>query len=332
MKELQGGGAAGELIRSMDWASTALGSIETWPIALRTALGLLLNSRFPMFLWWGPELIQFYNDAYTPSFGQGKHPAAMGQPGRACWGEIWPIIWPQIDDVLNRGQASWNEDQLVPILRNGRLEEVYWTYGYSPAFDDYGAITGVLVTCTETTQRVIAARRLRVLADLAESIAVATEPPEVDRIAIEALGRATFDAPFAFLCRQHAGGGPYRVTYSTGISEARCVELLERLDLGVPESSQASVPISDGQSISAGQWPEPVKDLFVESISDGSGRSRGKLVLGLSSRLGFDAAYRDFFAQVAERIGLGQMPSAFVHYRRTSATTYSYRRRSRPPS
>ena len=188
MTALQGGGAAGELIRSLDWASSPLGAMENWPIGLKAVLGLLLNSRFPMFLWWGPELIQFYNDAYTPSFGEGKHPQAMGQPGRECWGEIWPIIWPQIDDVLSRGKASWNEDQLVPILRNGRLEEVYWTYGYSPAFDDGGAIAGVLVVCTETTSRVLAERRLRALADLTESIALAGDPSAVDRIALETLG------------------------------------------------------------------------------------------------------------------------------------------------
>ncbi|HEY3253778.1 MAG TPA: hypothetical protein VGJ91_07515, partial [Polyangiaceae bacterium] len=142
MTAVRGGGDCGELIRSLDWSSSVLGPLEAWPVGLMTALGLVLNSRFPMFLWWGPELIQFYNDAYRPSFGEGKHPTAMGQRGRDCWGEIWPLIWPQIDDVLSRGKASWNEDQLVPILRNGRLEEVYWTYGYSPAFDDQGAIAG----------------------------------------------------------------------------------------------------------------------------------------------------------------------------------------------
>lgn len=109
-----------------------------------------------MFLWWGPELIQFYNDAYLPSFGQGKHPLAMGQRGEECWPEIWPLIHPQIQDVMERGIASWHEDQLVPIYRNGRLEDVYWTYGYSPVFDEHGAIAGTLVVCLETTNEVVA--------------------------------------------------------------------------------------------------------------------------------------------------------------------------------
>lgn len=126
---------------------------------------MILHSRQPMFLWWGEELIQLYNDAYLPSFGVGKHPAAMGQRGRDCWQEIWPIIWPQIDDVMSRGKASWNEDALVPIFRNGRLEDVYWTYGYSPVYDDVGGIGGTLVVCTESTGRVVAERALRAMTE-----------------------------------------------------------------------------------------------------------------------------------------------------------------------
>ncbi|MEO7109140.1 MAG: ATP-binding protein [Polyangiaceae bacterium] len=156
---LEDGGEAGALVRSIDWAKTPLGPIASWPTSLKTTVGTILHSRHPMFLWWGPELIQFYNDAYTPSFGKGKHPVAMGQAGKDCWQEIWPIIWPQIDDVMSRGRASWNEDQLVPIWRNGQIEEVYWTYGYSPVFDESGSIAGTLVVCTETTARVLGEKR-----------------------------------------------------------------------------------------------------------------------------------------------------------------------------
>ena len=157
---LSGGGICGQVARDTDWSLTPLGPAESWPQSLKTTVSILLNSRHPMFLWWGPELVQLYNDAYMPSFGVGKHPAAMGQPGRLCWQEIWPIISPQIEDVMQRGKASWNEDHLVPIFRNGRIEEVYWTYGYSPVLDESGAVGGTLVVCTETTGRVVAARRL----------------------------------------------------------------------------------------------------------------------------------------------------------------------------
>ncbi|RYZ42243.1 MAG: PAS domain S-box protein [Myxococcaceae bacterium] len=156
-----GNGEMAALMRAKDWTASPLGPVEGWPISLRTLVRTMLHSRHPMFLWWGSRLIQFYNDAYVPSFGRGKHPSALGQPGRDCWPEIWPIIGPQIDDVMHAGKASWNEDQLVPIYRNGTLEEVYWTYGYSPVFDDAGRIGGTLVVCTETTTRVLGERALR---------------------------------------------------------------------------------------------------------------------------------------------------------------------------
>jgi signal transduction histidine kinase len=141
--------------RAFDWSSTSLGPVETWPQSLRTTVGTMLSSKHPMFVWWGPDLIQIYNDGYRPSFGTtGRDIAALGARGREHWAEIWPIIGPQIEGVLKRGEATWHEDQLVPIERNGRLEEVYWTYGYSPLRDDDGSIQGVLVVVQETTERV----------------------------------------------------------------------------------------------------------------------------------------------------------------------------------
>jgi hypothetical protein len=98
-----------------------------------------------MFLWWGEELIQFYNDAYRPSLGnKGKHPKALGQKVVDSWPEIWDIIYPLIHQVLTTGKATWSEDQLVPIYRNGSIEDVYWTFGYSPVRGDTDKIEGVL--------------------------------------------------------------------------------------------------------------------------------------------------------------------------------------------
>ena len=121
-----------------------------------------------MFLWWGPDLVQIYNDGYKPSFGtSGRDIIALGAKGREHWDEIWPIIGPQIEGVLARGESTWHEDQLVPIERNGRVEDVYWTYGYSPVRDDDGCIAGVLVVVQETTSRVNTAREhIRLLKEL----------------------------------------------------------------------------------------------------------------------------------------------------------------------
>ncbi len=152
---LKNGGEMGKLTRQFDWASTAIGSPETWPQSLKTLLSVILNSRFPMFLWWGDDLIQFYNDAYRPSLGiNGKHPKALGQQGEICWPEIWPTIKPLIDQVLQNGESTWNEDQLIPIYRNGKIEDVYWTFSHSPVEDDNGITAGVLVVCNETTEKV----------------------------------------------------------------------------------------------------------------------------------------------------------------------------------
>jgi PAS domain S-box-containing protein len=154
-----GPGEMRALCRAFDWSSTPLGPSTAWPQSLRTTTGILLASRNPMFLWWGPELIQIYNDAYRPSFGaEGRHPRALGMPGRECWTDIWEVIGPQIEQVMTTGEATWHEDQYLPIERNGRLEDVWWTYSYSPVYDEEGRIAATLVVCQETTTRVIGQR------------------------------------------------------------------------------------------------------------------------------------------------------------------------------
>src|SRR6476619_5755210 len=104
------GGEMGAFMRAKDWSNTSLGSPQHWPQSLRTTLNILLNSKFPMFLWWGPDLICFYNDAYRPSLGQnGKHPFILGMQAADAWTEIWEIIKPLIDQVLTGGEATWSE-------------------------------------------------------------------------------------------------------------------------------------------------------------------------------------------------------------------------------
>jgi signal transduction histidine kinase/PAS domain-containing protein len=147
--------------RAFDWASTPLGPTPGWSRSLRTIVSTMMESRHPMFLWWGADLVQIFNDGYLPSFGNtGRDVTALGARGREHWAEIWPVIGPQIEQVMTTGEATWHEDHLVPIERNGRLEDVYWTYGYSPVRDDDGAIAGVLVLVQETTLRVQALAEL----------------------------------------------------------------------------------------------------------------------------------------------------------------------------
>ena len=159
---LSGGGEMGALMRIRDWRLSPIGEPQNWPQSLKTAVRLLLSSGHPMFIWWGPRLIQFYNDAYRLSIGPERHPSALGQEGRACWDEIWHIIGPQIEQVMSGRGSTWHENALVPITRNGRREDVYWTYSYNPIDDPVAptGVGGVLVVCTETTQVVEGARRL----------------------------------------------------------------------------------------------------------------------------------------------------------------------------
>jgi hypothetical protein len=154
---LTGDGEMARLMRSNDWSQTTLGDPATWPQALRTAVRLLLNSGHPMYIWWGPQGACLYNDAYRQSIGPERHPSSLGRPAREVWEEIWHIIGWQVDQVMSGGKATWHENALVPITRNGRREDVYWTYSYSPIDDATAAngVGGVLVVCTETTQSVL---------------------------------------------------------------------------------------------------------------------------------------------------------------------------------
>jgi PAS domain S-box-containing protein len=154
-----GTGEIADLIRASDWTQNPLGPIPTWPPLLITTINTLLASRHPLLLWWGPELIQFYNDAYRPSLGKIKHPRALGQRGKDCWYEVWDHIGPQIQSVLHNGVSTWNQNQHLPVYRNDdSLEDAWWTYSYSPLRDVDGHICGVFVVVSETTSAILAER------------------------------------------------------------------------------------------------------------------------------------------------------------------------------
>jgi PAS domain S-box-containing protein len=186
---LAGDGEMARLMRAKDWSRTVLGPPERWSQPLRTAVRLMLNCGHPMYIWWGPEGACLYNDAYRRSIGPERHPGSLGRPAREVWAEIWHIIGGQIEQVMAGGPATWHENALVPITRNGRLEDVYWTYSYSPIDDEDApsGVGGVLVVCTETTQSVLSARRdatdrerlLQLLKQMPGFVGVLTGPDHV---------------------------------------------------------------------------------------------------------------------------------------------------------
>jgi signal transduction histidine kinase/CheY-like chemotaxis protein len=159
---LSGGGDMGRRIRAHPWHETPLGPPEDWPQGLRTALRILLTTQHPIFIFWGRELICFYNDAYSRSLGPEQHPSMLGKPARTQWPLIWDVIGPQIDQVMAGGGATWHENQKLVIERHGKVEDIYWTYSYGP-IDEQTApnhVGGVLVICNETTQQVMSQRRM----------------------------------------------------------------------------------------------------------------------------------------------------------------------------
>jgi len=148
-------GEMGRLVSDHDWSKTSIGNIPDWPLSLRITLYNVLHSGFPMFLFWGEEFLCFYNDAFRPSLGaEGKHPA-IGKKAIVVWGEIWHIVGPLLQKVFVTGEAVVFEDALIPFYRNGKVEEIYWTFTYSPALGEADKICGVLVTCMETTKYVL---------------------------------------------------------------------------------------------------------------------------------------------------------------------------------
>lgn len=167
---LAGQGEMARLTREKDWSKHPMGSPDTWPATLKILLSTLLANKFPMSLFWGEALYCFYNDAYRPSLGnEGRHPDILGLPAKEAWPEIWDTIGPLIQQVLEGGESIWREDQLIPILRNGRMEDVYWTFSYSAVKDSEGGISGVLVTCSETTDTVISLAGSKDIAQRAEA-------------------------------------------------------------------------------------------------------------------------------------------------------------------
>jgi signal transduction histidine kinase len=190
---LAGGGEMGALMRATDWSRTPLGPLATWSTTLRSVVSMALHNAFPMCVWWGDDLLCLYNDAYRPILG-GKHPSALGAPGREVWSEIWPIVGPQADRILAGGAATWNEHLLLPMMRKGWLEETYFTFSYSPITHE-ASVAGVLITCQETTLEVQNKRQLDTLRELGTGLARARTQREVVTVAAQVLSRNDADLP-----------------------------------------------------------------------------------------------------------------------------------------
>ena len=215
---LSGGGEMGALIRAKDWSATPLGPTHGWPQSLRTSVSTCLNCAFPILVWWGPDLVKLYNDAYALILGA-KHPAALGAPGREVWPEIWDVIGPMLHRVLGDGLATRAEDLLLPLRRHGYAEECYFSFSYSPIRDESGGVGGVFCPVIETTERVIGERRQRLLRQLAERTPDLRDAEAACAAAAVCVAEeAARDLPFAAFYLVDAAGASARLAAAAGLA------------------------------------------------------------------------------------------------------------------
>jgi hypothetical protein len=200
----------------VDWAATPLGPTAGWPQSLRTAVSILLSSRFPMWLAWGPELTFFCNAAYRRDTLGRKYPWALGRPASEVWAEIWADIGPRIDTVLTTAESTWDEALLLFLERSGYPEETYHTFSYSPLRDEDGAVVGMLCVVSEDTDRVIGERRMATLRDLGSDPSVVRTEQETLDFAGRQLGRNLRDLPFTLTYLFEEDGGARLALASVG--------------------------------------------------------------------------------------------------------------------
>ncbi|NRQ33914.1 SpoIIE family protein phosphatase [Nonomuraea sp. NN258] len=211
------GGTMGAIMRDHVWEETPLGAVHTWPQSLRSSVSICLTSRFPMIIYWGPDLTVLYNDAYAPILAT-KHPWALGRPAHECWAEIWDVIEPMLSQVLHRGRATYSDDLLLILHRSGFPEECYFTFSFSPIRDETGGVGGVFCAVTETTQQVISARRLATLRALGERTATVDAAADACAHAAQVFARNTNDVPFALLYLLDEDGQHARLAGSSGLA------------------------------------------------------------------------------------------------------------------
>ena len=299
------------LMRSFDWASSAVGPPENWPETLRTSVQICLGSRHPIVLWWGRSTFtQFYNDAYISFLGNAKHPAFLGRSGKECWSEIWPTMWPMWEKVFATGEATWSEDFLYVLNRNLPQEEGYFNFSYSALRGDAGTVEGIFCACYETTGRVVGERRLRTLRDLGQTAAQAKTAEAACELTANILASNPADIPFALIYLLDMETKQARLAGVTGV-EAGSGVAPRLIDFGegatdsswplqrVFETSSAEL-LSDlltrFGSLPEGRWAQaPETAIVLPVAAAGQSRSTAFLVAAFSPRCVVDEDYRTFF-------------------------------------
>jgi PAS domain S-box-containing protein len=315
---LQGKSAMGALVRGKDWSRTPLGDPKGWSQSLRSAASICLGSEFPVAIYWGPELVLLYNDAWIPLLGE-KHPWVLGLPARGVWPEIWGTIRRLLDQVMTTGEATRSKDQLLAVRRQGYTEECYFDYTFSPIRGDGGEVEGIFNAVMETTDRVVGERRLLTLRELAGNVAEARSVDLACHATGRTLMRASADIPFALLYLLSRDGTEARLTEAVGLEAGTAASPL-KISIQGPDWEIARV-VQTGEaqllenlettvsSLPGGPWPEaPGSALAIPIARAGSARPCGVLVAGISPRRALDAEYRNFL-----EIATGHISQAFAN-------------------
>ena len=311
---LAGGGELGARLRAYPWDTTSLGSPETWPQSLKMAIRIMLTSRQPIWIGWGEDLTYFYNDAYKSIIG-GKHPWALGRPTREVWSEIWPEIGPMLDTALGGDQGTYVESQLLIMERNGYPEETYYTFSYSPIPNDDGSVGGIFCANSEDTQRVIGARQLALLRDLAADAGHARNWREACGRSAIALERNPHDLPFAMIYVAERDASSAELAGACGIApghpaapETIGVNGGPPWPIGQVLQSQSVRVVANlgalfGADIPAGPWPHPpTQAALIPVLPTGDTGRAAVLVVGLNPFRLFDDDYRGFLGLAAGQI------------------------------
>ena len=307
----------GQLLRTFDWSKSPLGEPDQWPQSLKTAVSIVLRSSYPMFIWWGPELINLHNDAYVPLMGH-KHPAFLGKPANELWSEIWQeSLLPMKNLVFDQQESIYGQDLMLLLERKEFPEEGYFNFSYSPIIDENGEVGGLFCACHEETGKVLQQRRLQTLNALTSRVLSAKTKVDVGRIAIDVLGQNYKDIPFsAFYLLDPNGQEAQLIHYSGILPEENPFEKTVSLaDDATGDFWQLTTVQKTGQPIRIQGASKKIRKV-VQSLTDrvpdnafilpvqkaGSENKIGILVVGLNPHRNFDTDYQNFVEQIGSQI------------------------------
>lgn len=303
---LSGGGEMGKLIRSIDWSKTPIGAVDQWPQSLRTSISIMLNAQFPMYIAWGESFIQFYNDGYRPILGSTKHPAAMGLSTRTTFAEIWDIIGPMFAGVME-GKAVGFTDFLLPLDRHGFTEECYFIFSYSPIKQENGLTGGVLVTVTETTERLLGERRLKTLRELGDRSSKSKDTADASGCILGAMDTNKHDIPFSIFYLYDPLEEDFKYTGSTGIvPDKTTLPDIQKVKTLAFRSALVATPVRElFDTITFNDdlpWPETPQFFCATLLTRPEQKTPfGIMIVGTSARLRYDHHYINFFKLLADQ-------------------------------